>query len=98
MTMCRAFTSFGLCLAVLLGQAPSAAPSLAADPKEMSKDIIAVQIRKQGYDCKNPESAERDVEASKPDSEVWVLKCEGASYRVHLIPNMAATVETLAGQ
>lgn len=61
----------------------------------MSKDVIAVQIRKQGFDCKNPESATRDAEASKPDSDVWVLKCEGVSYKVNLVPKQAAKVEKL---
>lgn len=73
----------------------SASPVWAAGAKEVSKDIIAVQIRRQGYQCKNPESAQHDDQASKPDAEVWVLKCQGVSYKVKLIPNMAATVEKL---
>jgi hypothetical protein len=64
-------------------------------PLEVSKNIIAVQIRKQGYECKNPQSAERDAAASQPDDAAWILNCEGVSYRVKLIPNMAATVERL---
>ena len=67
----------------------------AADPKERSKEIIAVQLRRQGYECNKPQSAERDDAASKPDAEIWTLNCEGVSYRVKLIPNMAATVEKL---
>lgn len=67
----------------------------AAGAKEMSKDIIAVQIRKQGFECKNPESATRDPAASKPDDSAWILKCEGATYKVLLIPKMAAKVEKL---
>jgi len=68
----------------------------AADPKEVSKDIIAVQIRKQGFACKTPLSAERDTTTGNPDDPIWTLKCDGASYRVHLVPNMAAKVEKLA--
>lgn len=67
----------------------------AAGPKEVSKDIIAVQLRKQGFACENPVSAERDPAASKPDEEVWLLTCEGVAYRVHLIPDQAAKVEKL---
>ena len=67
-----------------------------AEKLEVSKDIIAVQIRKQGFECENPESAERDEKASQPDSEVWILRCEGMSYRVQLVPNMAAKVERLS--
>ena len=62
---------------------------------EMSKEIIAVQIRKQGFACTNPQSAEREADATKYDDAVWVLKCEDATYKVQLIPNMAAKVERL---
>lgn len=81
--------------AVLLGLPPAAAPASAAGVKELSKNIIAVQIRKQGFECKNPESAERDAKASKPDEAAWILKCEGVTYKVQLIPNQAAKVERL---
>ncbi|MFN0217818.1 MAG: hypothetical protein ACKVP4_03270 [Hyphomicrobium sp.] len=62
---------------------------------EMSKEIIAAQIRKQGHQCVNPQSATRDDAASKPDETYWMLTCENASYRVRLIPKMAAQVEKL---
>ncbi len=62
---------------------------------EQSKEIIAVQLRRQGYACGKALSATRDEKASKPDAEVWTLECNDASYRVKLIPNMAATVERL---
>lgn len=67
----------------------------AAGAKEMSKDIIAVQIRKQGFECKNPESATRDPTDSKPDDPAWILRCEGVSYKIRLVPNQAAKVEKL---
>jgi len=66
-----------------------------AEQGEDPKDIIAVQIRKQGFTCVNPESATQDKEASKPDEPVWLLKCEGASYRVRMMPDQAAKVEKL---
>src|SRR5262245_61978600 len=62
---------------------------------EIPPDIIAVQIRKQGYTCTNPQSAKRDPDASKPDLPVWILKCENATYRVRLVGNMADHVEKL---
>ncbi len=37
--------ALGLGLAALSGQTPGAAPARAADPHEVSKEIIAVQIR-----------------------------------------------------
>ena len=60
---------------------------------EQTKDVIAAQIRKQGFACNNPQSAER--ESTVAGKIVWILKCEGATYRVHLIPNQAASVERL---
>ncbi len=68
-------------------------PAQAAE--QMSAEIIAVQIRDQGYACDKAESAERDKEFSKPGEDAWILKCSNASYRVRLIPDLAAKVEKL---
>jgi hypothetical protein len=62
-------------------------------PQEEPKDIIAAQIRSQGYACNETQSAERDAEASAANQAVWMLRCQNASYRVTLIPNLAAKVE-----
>jgi len=64
-------------------------------PKETPQDIVATQIRSQGYECKEPKRAARDAKASKPDEPVWILDCENQSYRVRLIPGQAARVERL---
>jgi hypothetical protein len=72
-----------------------AAGAQAGENEEIPADIIAVQIRKQGYECKNPESAKRDPDASSADLPVWILKCENASYRVRLVGNMADHIEKL---
>ena len=66
-----------------------------AQDVESPKDDIAAQMRAQGYACDQPQSATRDPQASRPDEEVWLLRCEGASYRVRLIPDMAAQVERI---
>ncbi len=85
-----------LAFAVLAWSWPLAMPApVAAAEQEQAKDIIAVQIRKQGYACERPQSAERDQAASKPDQAAWVLRCENATYRVRLIPDMAAHVERI---
>jgi hypothetical protein len=68
---------------------------IAASDDEMPAEIIAVQIRKQGYECINPQSAKRDPKASEADLPVWILTCENASYRVRLIGDMADRVEKL---
>jgi hypothetical protein len=67
----------------------------AAKAQETSKEVIADQIRSQGFTCDTPESAKRDPERSKPDEAVWILKCEKKTYRVRLIPDMAADVVPL---
>jgi hypothetical protein len=90
-----------LCIAAILAAvvplvAPLVAipsPARAADPKEVSKEIIAVQIRKQGFACTNPQTATREGDATKYDDAVWLLKCDEATYKVQLIPDMAAKVE-----
>ncbi len=61
--------------------------------RRKSKGRYAAQIRVQGYACDQLQSAERDVAASTANEVVWMLRCQNASYRVTLIPNMAAKVE-----
>ena len=89
----------GLMLNALTSGVPDAqaqAPvQIAASDDEMPAEIIAVQIRKQGYECINPKSAKRDPKASEADLPVWILTCENATYRVRLVGNMADHVEKL---
>jgi hypothetical protein len=63
--------------------------------QEAPKDIIAAHIRTQGYPCDSPQSAVRQPGASRPDEQVWLIKCRNGSYRVRLIPDMAAKVERI---
>jgi hypothetical protein len=72
----------------------SALAVFAAEP-DGPADIIAAQIRSQGYACSAPVEATRDPQASGPDSAVWVLACQNARYRVRLVPDMAAQVTWL---
>ena len=73
----------------------SVAVSGAKAADDVAKTVLAVQLRKQGFACSNPKSASRDSERSKADSKVWVLSCENATYRVRVVPNMAAKVQRL---
>ena len=66
-----------------------------AQQPTMPAETIAAQVRLQGHRCDEPLSATRDTALSKPNEAVWVLKCANATYRVWLIPNMAAMVERL---
>ena len=75
--------------------AMSGAGTFALFAQEDPTNIVADQIRAQGYKCDSPQSAKRDAQASKPDEAVWILQCESGSYRVRLVPDMAATVERL---
>jgi hypothetical protein len=79
----------------LLLAAVTAMAGASASAQEDPTNIVADQIRAQGYKCDSPQSAKRDAQASKPDEAVWTLQCESGSYRVRLIPDMAATVERL---
>jgi len=65
-------------------------PFVASAAEEMPAETIAAQIRRQGYRCDGSLNAERDTARSTPGEAVWVLKCENATYRVRLIPRMAA--------
>jgi hypothetical protein len=69
--------------------------AVAAVPLEDPKNILAAKLRAQGCECSRPKSAERDVQASKPDEEVWIVQCENAKYRVRLDQDMAAKVERI---
>jgi len=66
-----------------------------AAQEEMPADIIAVQIRKQGFACEVAQKAVRDRAASAPNAAVWILRCNNATYRVRLTPDMAAEVERI---
>lgn len=83
---------YGLLAGLLMTLCLSSQWAMAEDG-ESPKDDIAAQIRRQGYACDQPQSATRDVQASKPDEAVWLLRCGNASYRVRLMPDMAAQVE-----
>ena len=58
-------------------------------------NIISDHIRRQGFACEEPRSAQRDEKASRPNETVWYLNCSNAKYRVTLIPDMAAHVELI---
>ena len=78
-----------------LGGAVAAWPLAAHAQQPMPAETIAAQVRLQGHRCDEPLSATRDTALSKPNEAVWVLKCANATYRMRLIPNMAASVERL---
>lgn len=54
---------------------------------------IAAQVRTQGHSCEGSASALKLVKQSWPDEPVWILTCTNATYKVRLIPDMAAQIE-----
>jgi hypothetical protein len=56
---------------------------------------LAAEVRTQGFVCDKTLGAVRDRKRSKPDYEVWVLKCSNAVYRVSRAPDMLAKIEPL---
>jgi hypothetical protein len=62
---------------------------------ESPKDVIAAQIRTQGFTCDRPLRAVLDKRRSRPDHDVWVLNCGNAIYRVSRYPDLAAKVEVV---
>lgn len=63
-----------------------------AKDQDTAATVVADQVRSQGFPCKNPSSAERIEAESAPNQTVYLLKCEGMTYRVLLIPDQAAEV------
>ena len=77
-----------LLLASLCGASAQAA-------NETVQGMLAAQIRTQGFICDKAVGATRDAKRSRPDHEVWVLRCSNATYRISRAPDMAAKVEPL---
>jgi hypothetical protein len=71
------------------------AATIGASNAQSPADGVAAQVRAQGYQCDQPISATRDASLSKPDSAVWTLKCKNSSYRVRLVPDLAADITKL---
>ncbi len=66
--------------------------------QESAGEVVAAQIRSQGYVCDKPITAERLSQQSRPEEAEWLLQCKDAAYRVRLIPHMAALVEVITKQ
>ena len=86
----RARILFSVLTCVLLLSGPPAHTAA-----EKPQDMLAAQIRSQGFACDKALGAKRDAKRSKPDHAVWVLKCSNGTYRVSRAPDMAAQVEPL---
>ena len=83
-----------LLLTAALGVVSSSASALAQASDEAA-DLVATQVREQGHDCSEPFEAAPDPKDSEVGERGWILTCANASYRVRLIPDMAAKVELI---
>jgi hypothetical protein len=62
----------------------------AAAQEDKAADIVAAQVRTQGFRCDKALGAER-LSAVANEAE-WILRCSNATYRVRLIPDQGARV------
>jgi len=81
-----------ICILVAVLAGVSGGASVCA-AEEAVQGMLAAQIRMQGYTCEKAVGATRDAKRSRPDHDVWILKCSNASYRVSRAPDMAAKIE-----
>ena len=72
-----------------------AVPALAQGLQENPTDIVASQLRRQGFPCTSPKPAVQDRQSSSPSAVVWRLRCDEGAYRVTLVPDLAARVERI---
>ena len=87
------WAALGAAFVVGANSAAQAAEQTSLD--ETTPDILASQIRDQGFACNKAQNAQMDAKQSKPNETVWILTCEDDTYRVTLIPDMGARVEKL---
>jgi hypothetical protein len=61
--------------------------------EEKPAEIVAAQVRTQGFRCEQTLGAERV--STVANEATWILRCSNATYRVRLTPNMGARVEPI---
>ncbi len=83
-----------LCLAPLCSALAAIAIAASAGAQEESPaEIVAAQVRTQGFRCDTALEAQRV--SNVPNAAVWILRCKNATYRVRLTPDMGARVEQI---
>ena len=78
---------------VALAPLPAGAQSSDDATDKAAADLVADQVREQGYECEEPTKASPDQESD--GDTVWTLDCKNTSYRVRLVPDMAAEIEPI---
>jgi hypothetical protein len=59
---------------------------------QSTADLLAAQVRSQGYPCDRALHARRNKKLSRPDLSDWTLTCNNAVYRMRLDPDIAARI------
>jgi hypothetical protein len=90
--MCKISGSLLLAIVFMLSSPQGRAQQM---PAETLQGMLAAQIRTQGFTCEKPLGAKQNKKRSRPDRDVWILKCSNATYRITRVPDMAAKVEPL---
>jgi hypothetical protein len=62
---------------------------------EPPMDLLATQLRDQGFACDRPDKAQLEEKSSKPNAMVWIVECKGVQYRMTVVPDLAAKIEKL---
>lgn len=62
---------------------------------EPPMDLLATQLRDQGFACDHPDKADLDAKATRPNETVWVVECKGVRYRMTVVPDLAAKIEKI---
>ncbi len=73
----------------------SASGAIADNGLEPPMDLLATQLRDQGFACDHPSKAQLNEKASKPNETVWTVECKGIRYRMTVVPDLAAKIEKL---
>lgn len=71
------------------------AQPIAVRAQDPDMSIVAAQVRSQGFACDTPSAIELLADESQPDQAVYKLACDSATYRVKLIPDMAAEISKI---
>jgi hypothetical protein len=78
-----------LAVSLLVAMAQFYAAVTSATESETAPEIIAAQLHRQGVVC-TPQEVVRDAQSSAAHETVWTVRCNEASYRVRLIPDLGA--------
>ena len=81
---------------IVAALASAIGPPIGAAHAETAAEVLAVQVRSPGVACNKALNATRDTKLSKRDYDVWVLKCDNATYRLGRYPDLPAKIEKLS--